>query len=241
MMQETKPKLGKGSLWEFILENPARVWLLNKKGMDWLTFHGPLLQEALDAQDIPWDAFEAEVQVFDQGSQAMRQRALKGDFLAKDSSRQLDQVQSNHHFYERKLLFELDQDLNKILRLHFDEHGAELVALHDSFAEFKKLYEVHSVREDSVFFPAIREAQGREPLSQELLEGIRGLVAEHRVACRLLRDVEAASGDFTPPSDGCATYHKAFANLKELAESVYIHLFKEQTVLLAEVERSKRQ
>src|SRR5699024_1066194 len=75
------------------------------------------------------------------------------DFKNLDLDQMIDSIIKDHHQKERDLLFEIDPKLNKILLVHYDKHGEELLKLHSLFADLKKELEEHFVKEEKVTFP----------------------------------------------------------------------------------------
>ena len=168
----------------------------------------------------------------------MTNKALTVDFINLSVPKLLDHIQGTHHFSERSQLFEIDKLLNKIMRVHFDHHGEELIKLHNLFADLKKELEVHFVREDEINFPAIREAWEQKKITPELIADLKELEEDHDSAGEIIHEMQALTNDFTPPADGCMTYVKTFTMLKDLTESVFIHIYKENSVLFDTLERS---
>lgn len=238
-MQETNVPTTERSIRDYLQENPARVKLFSERGLNWSEDPDQALSETLLALGLDPGDFSEELDRFDASHEALTERGLTTDLKGWPVSRIIGHIQTNHHFYERKLLKSLDVDLNKILRIHFDDHGPELIRLHDLFADLKKLLEVHYVREDSIYFPAIQAALTDHGAGPELLTDIEELEGEHQTALRIITAIEESTDGFTPPADGCSTYQKAFSELKDLAESVFIHFYKESIVLFDEVKRSK--
>ncbi len=237
-MQDKKAGRDTASLRDLLGENPARVKLLQEHGVNWMEEPDRLLAEVIPAIGLDLPEFTEAMDRFDESHGTFKERALKTDLSGWTLGRIIGHIQTNHHFYERKLLMSLDQDLNKILRIHFDDHGPALIRLHDLFADLKKLLEVHYVQEDSLYFPAIQSALTEGRAGPELVADISRLEGEHQRALGILLAIESATDGFTPPADGCSTYQKAFTELKDLAESVFIHFYKESIVLFDAVKRS---
>lgn len=196
------------------------------------------MAEALKEKGYDSAAFYQEMARFEEDNQDMTNKALTVDIINMPVPKLLDHIQGTHHFSERNLLFEIDKLLNKIMRVHFEGHGEELMKLHNLFADLKKELEIHFVKEDEINFPAIREAWEQQAVTPELIAELKGLEEDHEAAGDIIHEIQTLTDDFTPPADACMTYSKTFALLKELTESVFIHIYKENSVLFDTLERS---
>lgn len=226
------------SIKEFVRENPARTKFFNEKKIDYCCGGDQLLDEALAEKGFDPIAFYEEMKAFEADNQAMTNRALTTDIINLSVPELLNHLQETHHVTERKLLFEIDQSLNKILRVHFEAHGEELIELHNLFADLKKDLEVHFVREDEIHFPAIRKAWRKNAITPELIAELKELEEDHDAAGELIHKIQSLTNDFTAPQGTCMTYERTYALLKELIESVFIHIYKENSVLFDTLERS---
>jgi len=57
-------------------------------------------------------------------------------------------------------------------------------------------------------------------------------------AGEIIKQLQTATHDFTAPADGCPTYIATYALLKKLTEDIFIHIFKENTILFPKFEKS---
>ena len=141
-----------------------------------------------------------------------------------------------HHQPERALLKELDQLVNKILLAHYD-HGKELVLmLHRNFSELKMELEEHFAKEEKELFPAMRKLdktpEEREAIRLNILE----LEGEHDGAGQIIKHVIKETNDFTPPEYACPTMKAVYSKLHELADDLFLHIAKENSVLFKRYE-----
>lgn len=237
-MEMTTIEIGTKSIKDFVRENPARTKFFNEKKIDYCCGGDQPLTEALAEKGLDPIAFYKEMEMFEDQNQEMTSKALTTDIINLSVPDLLDHLQETHHVSERKLLFEIDQHLNKILRVHFEAHGEELIELHNLFADLKKDLEVHFVREDEIHFPAIRNAWRKGAITPELIAELKELEEDHDAAGELIHKIQALTSDFTAPQGTCMTYERTYALLKELIESVFIHIYKENSVLFDTLERS---
>ena len=141
-----------------------------------------------------------------------------------------------HHQPERVLLKELDQLMNKILLAHYD-HGKELLLmLHRNFSELKMELEEHFAKEEKELFPLMRQldktAEDRAEIQSRLLE----LEGEHDGAGQIIKRLMKETGDFTPPEYACPTMMATYSKLHDLADDIFLHIAKENSVLIKRYE-----
>lgn len=143
----------------------------------------------------------------------------------------IDLIIDIHHQPERVLLKELEQLVNKILLAHYD-HGKELVLmLHRNFNELKMELEEHFVKEEKEIFPAMRK-QDKTPEERLAIRSIIiELEDEHDGAGEIIKYLMKETDDFTPPEYACPTMRAVYAKLHELADDIFLHIAKENSVL----------
>ena len=159
------------------------------------------------------------------------------DFNNLTIEQMVDALIKNHHEKERDLLFEIDPLLNKILKVHYEHHGEELLKLHSLFSDLKKELEIHFIKEEKITFPLILE--NKNP-NKEIIEKINELENEHEKAGDLIREMIDLTDWFKVPSDGCNTYEYTFTKLKELVEDVFTHIFKENSLLFVKYKEREK-
>lgn len=146
----------------------------------------------------------------------------------------ISSVISDHHVKERDLLFEIDPLINKILQVHYKNHGQELTELHDLFAELKKELEVHFVKEEEVTFPLMLENKNPD---LEIVKKVEDLEADHEKAGDLIKEMIELTNWFTVPEDGCNTYAYTFKLLDTLVRDIFVHIFKENSIMFEEYKK----
>lgn len=134
----------------------------------------------------------------------------------------------DHHNKERDLLFEIDPLLNKILSVHYNHHGKELMKLHSLFANLKKELEEHFVKEEEVTFPLMLKNENPSP---EIIKKVEDLEVDHEKAGSIIKEMIDLTSWFKVPEDGCNTYGYTFNLLEKLVKDVFVHIFKENSIM----------
>lgn len=140
----------------------------------------------------------------------------------------VDSLLVDHHNKERDLLFEIDPLLNKILSVHYKHHGQELMKLHSLFSDLKKELEEHFIQEEEVTFPLMLENENPSP---EIIKKVEDLEADHEKAGDLIKEMIELTNWFEAPADGCNTYKYTYGLLEKLVKDVFVHIFKENSIM----------
>ena len=148
----------------------------------------------------------------------------------------IDLILEIHHAPERALWLELDQLVNKILLVHY-EHGKELLLkLHRSFSELKMELEEHFAKEEQELFPAMLEKDKTDEDREAIRVLILKLEGEHDGAGLIIKQIIRETNDFTPPYYACPTMKAVYRKLHELADDIFLHIAKENSVLFKRYE-----
>ncbi|WP_297281955.1 DUF542 domain-containing protein [uncultured Anaerococcus sp.] len=149
----------------------------------------------------------------------------------------IDSLIIDHHNKERDLLFEIDPLLNKILSVHYSNHGQDLMKLHYIFSDLKKELEEHFIKEEKQTFPLMLE--NKNP-SIEIIKKIEDLESDHEKAGNLIKEMIDLTDWFTVPEDGCTTYRLTFDLLDKLVKDVFVHIFKENSIMFENYTESEK-
>ena len=148
----------------------------------------------------------------------------------------IDLILDTHHQPERALLKELEQLVNKILLAHYDHDKNLVLMLHRNFNELKMELEEHFVKEEREIFPAMRKANKTQIERLAIRSIIQELEAEHDGAGDIIKYLMKETDDFTPPEFACPTMRAVYAKLHELADDIFLHIAKENSVLFKRYE-----
>ncbi|MDD4689977.1 MAG: DUF542 domain-containing protein [Eubacteriales bacterium] len=215
-------------LGELVTYFPAITARLNELHIDYCCQGDRTLEEAAKEAGLGSD-FIAEVQ------NAYSNYLIKPDNqlpVTELSDKQLiDLILEIHHQPERALWIELDQLVNKILLVHY-EHGKELLLkLHHSFSELKMELEEHFAKEEQELFPTMLKSEITEDDKAAIRSLILQLEDEHDGAGKIIKRLMKETDDFTPPEYACPTMKAVYQKLHELADDIFLHIAKENSVL----------
>lgn len=214
------------TLGDLVAEVPARAAVLDRLGLDYCCHGQRSLGEACAAAGIDPAVVAGEIDVVHHPAAGGESRA------GADPAAMVDDIVDTHHRYLRQELPELERLAEKVHGVHGDRHP-ELAEVRRLVTDLRADLEPHLDKEEQVLFPAIRRLidGGRDFPFGTVQNPIRVMGVEHEQAGELLAALRSATGGYTPPADGCASYRLLYARLAALEEDTHLHIHKENNVL----------
>lgn len=150
----------------------------------------------------------------------------------------IDHIVDTHHVFTRKELTNLSPLMDKVARVHGDNHP-ELLELQEAFDELAADLMPHLMKEEEVLFPFIyrmeRNLKNGLPVPfppfGTVQNPVRMMMMEHDTAGDLLKKMRALSNDYTTPPDACPSFTGLFHRLQELERDLHQHIHLENNVL----------
>lgn len=216
------------TLGELVAERPARARVLERAGIDYCCHgHRRLVDAATDAGLDPHAVADALAVVTDTAG-------VEVDRL--DPVSLVAHIVDTHHAYLHEELPLLDALAAKVRDVHGGRHP-ELVEVARLVHEIRLDLEPHLAKEETVLFPAIRDAAaGRSDFPfGSITDPVRVMMVEHDRAGELLAELRAAAGDHAVPNDGCASYRSLYERLAHLEADTHRHIHLENNVLFPTV------
>lgn len=216
---------------DLVAENTILVDFFNDEGIDYCCGGADTLGKALEDKKKETKPFLERMDVFIE--KAKEERKEKGELNVYDMKidELIDHLEKTHHVEERAYLKQVDEDLNKILIVNFEHHGELLLKLHSLFADLKKELEEHFVKEEKITFPMILKDYKDGNITKETLKKVEELEEDHEGAGAVIKEMIDLTDHFEVPEDACFTYNRTFETLHTLVEDVFIHIFKENSIL----------
>jgi regulator of cell morphogenesis and NO signaling len=155
------------------------------------------------------------------------------DWKSESPSSLIKHILDTHHVYTKKTLQDLDDMIIKILKVHYSDHGEELLKVHSLFGNLKTELEAHLIKEEENLFPMILEYEKtkNENLKSQIKTFIDETESEHDVAGDVLKELEKVTRDFTAPDGACTTFKRAYMTLDDLEKDIFTHIHLENSVL----------
>jgi regulator of cell morphogenesis and NO signaling len=133
---------------------------------------------------------------------------------------------NHHHPYTKSALEELAPLLDKVLRVHAEEH-AELRELHKLFTELRDDMGMHLMKEENILFPYMLALESGTPPAAHfgtVANPIRMMTMEHEHDNSILNRMCEITGNFALPAGACASYTALYAGLHELVDDLFRHM-----------------
>lgn len=211
---------------ELVRRNPLVTTFLNARHIDYCCGGDMFLFDAIQQAGYDQGSFLADLKAYLDEQQAKFSPSISDDLYAMNVKELIHHLLATHHRDERMLLEAVDQKLATILNVHYTSHKEELIEVFKLFQTLRAELLVHFVQEEEEVFALMLNSSNKESLAK-----VEALEADHEAAGDLIKALMKATHDFTVPKDSCPTYEAAYALMKQLVEDVFIHIFKENSIL----------
>lgn len=219
---------------EIALEMPAATRVFEEFKIDYCCGGGRMLTEACRHAGVsPAIVLQQleEVSGFADAGQ--------GDWLKTATLGELvDHIEQKHHVFTKNELAQLPPLIEKVARVHGEQHP-ELLGLQDVFRALGNDLTTHLLKEETILFPYIREIEvihhngltGSPPVFGTVRNPVRMMMTEHDAAGELLRQMRELAADYTLPAGACPSFTGLFHRLTELERDLHEHIHLENNLL----------
>lgn len=218
---------------EIVLEYPDTIPVMNAYKVDYCCNGYETLEVALNKMETEVDLIVKDLH------KAIKSQTLTEvvDWKAKKNSEIINYILNKHHTYMKTVLKELNELVFTVLRVHFKNHGDQLLQVHHLVGLLKTDLEAHLVKEEEVLFPMIIEYENSNDklIRDQIRELIRSTEHEHDVAGDLFKELEKVTLNFTPPLDACSSYKRVFQLIESLEKDTFNHIHLENSVLFLKI------
>jgi regulator of cell morphogenesis and NO signaling len=219
------------ALSELVTQRPGSAAVLEALGLDYCCGGAHSLAEACAAAGLDVDEVVARL-AEESPAESPAEWASFGP------SELVDHLERTHHVYLGQALPRVSELLGRVTDTHAERHP-ELREVRATFDELRSDLGPHLAKEERVLFPMIRELYASEEAPTfhcgSLQNPISVMCFEHDRAGELLARLRGLTSDYTPPSDGCASYEALYSALAELEADTHLHIHKENNLLFPTV------
>ncbi|MCA9244245.1 MAG: iron-sulfur cluster repair di-iron protein [Phycisphaerales bacterium] len=224
----SQPRLDR-TIGQLVVERPARARVFERYGLDYCCGGKAPLTEACRKQGLSFDAICRELATIDDGAEP-----LQTDWSTVTMAELADHIVDAHHIHLRRELPRLDALLEKVTRVHGDNHP-ELRQCREVFLSLAAELNTHMLKEEQVLFPMIRQletGQSSPVIGCGSIDNpIRVMEHEHDDTGRALARLRTLTNGYVPPADACNTYRVMLDSLSELERDLHTHIHKENNIL----------
>ncbi|MEO6348391.1 MAG: iron-sulfur cluster repair di-iron protein [Aquaticitalea sp.] len=150
-------------------------------------------------------------------------------------------IVKKHHRYVEKKISELRQFLDKLCKVHGQNHP-ELLKIKALFIESSQELSAHMKKEELILFPFIKRMV-KAKLESSQIQSLQFVTVENPIAMmkhehdnegERFRQIADLTNNYTPPADACNTYKVTFAMLEEFEKDLHLHIHLENNILFPE-------
>jgi regulator of cell morphogenesis and NO signaling len=147
-------------------------------------------------------------------------------------------IVAKHHTFTRAEIDRLSALIAKVAGQHSQNHP-ELAAVQTTFAALVGELREHMDKEENLLFPYIAELEeaarvqkrAPEPIFGSVQNPVAVMIMEHEASGQALEKIRAATGNYSVPSDGCASYRVLYEALPAFTADLHQHIHLENNIL----------
>ncbi len=220
---------------ELAAEYPAAMRIFEKLGIDYCCGGSKTLEEACRETGLPWSLLSESL---DSVLRAPAAAAPGQDWNTAPLTDLVAHIRNTHHQFTRTEIARLEALLQKVFPVHGKNH-AELAKIQATFGDLAQELSTHLMKEEMVLFPYIERMEEAVLEQSPVLPAPFGTVRnpvmmmmhEHDGAGEALREMRAASDDYTAPADACASYRELYRALAAFEADLHQHIHLENNIL----------
>lgn len=149
-----------------------------------------------------------------------------------------DYIVKRHHSYVQKNIPFLKENLDKIARVHGENHP-ELVEVRDHFFASAGELTMHMQKEELLLFPYVKNMELAKKENKILPDASFGSVSspiaemmiEHQNEGERFEKMSLLTNNYLVPEDGCTTYEVTLKQLADFEKDLHRHIHLENNIL----------
>ena len=223
------------SVRELAVEHPATTRVFEALGIDYCCGGQKSLAEACNVAKLSVDQV---LETLERAEAERRPKEQANDWQAAPLAGLIEHIIHTHHKFTREELARLEPLLDKVCKVHGQNHP-EMLEIRRAFAGLSQELTLHMMKEERILFPYIVELeqaiQRRQapPVSPfgTVQNPIHMMTTEHDSAGEALRQMRSLSSDYAPPADACVSYQTLYRALADLEADLHQHIHLENNIL----------
>ena len=220
---------------ELAVEHPAATRVFEALGIDYCCGGQKSLAEACSVAKLSVDQV---LETLEQAEADRQPKEQATDWQAAPLAGVVEHIINTHHKFTREELARLEPLLDKVCKVHGQNHP-EMLEIRRVFAGLNQELTLHMMKEERILFPyivqleqAIQHHQA-PPMSPfgTVQNPIHMMMTEHDSAGEALRQMRSLSSDYAPPADACVSYRTLYNALADLEQDLHQHIHLENNIL----------
>jgi regulator of cell morphogenesis and NO signaling len=147
-------------------------------------------------------------------------------------------IKNTHHKYTREEIARLQPLLDKVCKVHGQNHP-ELLAIRVAFQALAAELTVHLMKEEMILFPyvirmeeSVQQGEPNLPAPFGSVQNpVHAMMVEHDSAGQALRNMRDASHNYAVPADACFSYRTLYQALEAFERDLHQHIHLENNIL----------
>ena len=218
------------SVGEIASENPEKIEVFKKYGVDFCCGGGKTLAEACKEYGIDETLVAGALNAVEEtGKGEGVNYAPNQNIKDWDTGFLIDYIVRSHHEFLRKYLPEGSEYIEKIANVHGKGHP-EIIKIGELYVKMAYEIMLHLDKEERELFPDIKNKRTAE-VKKEILEAEN----DHESIGLILKEMNLLSSGYSVPEDACASYRHAYKLLKNISDDIMMHVHLENNILFKRI------
>lgn len=165
---------------------------------------------------------------------ATREAAPEEDMSGVGIPALIERIVTHHHEFVRRETPRLGALMQKVARVHGENHPDTLPAMARIWAAVSKAFEQHMAREEEVLFPwfaALDEGRVTSDMARGLEMPIAVMESEHDEHGAAFAHLRALANGYVVPDDACGSWRALWSGLDEFERDLHRHVHLENHLL----------
>lgn len=233
MIIEDVPNLTNQTVADIALNFPAALDILNRYNLDYCCNGKKSFVEVCEKANL--NPFRIWQEVISTGTNYGQNNYFRFDTW--HPGLLVDFIIQHHHQYVRNAIPQIQELLEKLVKVHEENH-TELITLRDDFKDLSEELTEHMLKEEEILFPVLKRmfdpgsaGSKHSALLVNVQDPISVMEHEHTIAGDLIKSIRSITRQYTPPEDACTTYKLAYKMLHEFDVDLMRHIHLENNVL----------
>ncbi|MDO5689268.1 MAG: hemerythrin domain-containing protein [Tissierellia bacterium] len=150
----------------------------------------------------------------------------------------IDHIKIVHHHYEKELLKDLSHKIERLMDLYFFTHGGHLKKLARYLGMIKVELEIHFIDQEKRLFPAIAFSCETGVFPERVTRSVQRVKEYQSTIGGYVNELIKVTDDFAVPEGEDEYYKMMVRELEELVRDIYLHIYKENTLVFEPYEKS---
>lgn len=214
-----------------VAEQPLRAAVFDRFGIDFCCGGKQTLEHACQRAGL---AMESVIAVLEENDANAVLQDTPDSLLNASLTELTNHIEQTHHAYLKTELPRLESLARKVARVHACK-DSRLVEVEAVFSAMKQEIEQHTMKEENILFPYMRQLDRGQYLSKapfgSVENPVRCMESEHNDTGEALLKLRYLTDQYLAPEGACTSWLALLAGLAHLDQDLRTHIHKENSIL----------